>query len=112
MVLISGNDKSVPAHLVAIARCGLPAVHLPGGTQLNAPDYVTSNKLWSMGAAVERGEHSASHNGWSACLSNGRQFFVSTKYDLTHIVDRVGAGDSFAAGLIYGLATGMGRAKR
>jgi dihydroxy-acid dehydratase len=56
MVLISGNDKSVPAHLVAVARCGLPAIHLPGGTQLNAPDYVTSNKLWSMGAAVERGE--------------------------------------------------------
>jgi dihydroxy-acid dehydratase len=56
MVLISGNDKSVPAHLVAIARCGLPAIHLPGGTQLNAPDYVTSNKMWSIGAAVERGE--------------------------------------------------------
>jgi dihydroxy-acid dehydratase len=56
MVLISGNDKSVPAHLVAIARCDLPAIHLPGGTQLNAPDYVTSNKLWSMGAEVERGD--------------------------------------------------------
>jgi dihydroxy-acid dehydratase len=56
MVLISGNDKSVPAHLVAIARCNLPAIHLPGGTQLNAPDYVTSNKMWSMGTAVERGE--------------------------------------------------------
>jgi dihydroxy-acid dehydratase len=56
MVLISGNDKSVPAHLLAIARCDLPAIHLPGGTQLNAPDYVTSNKLWEMGAAVERGE--------------------------------------------------------
>jgi dihydroxy-acid dehydratase len=56
MVLISGNDKSVPAHLVAIARCDLPAVHVPGGTQLNAPDYVTSNKLWEMGAAVRRGE--------------------------------------------------------
>jgi dihydroxy-acid dehydratase len=56
MVLISGNDKSVPAHLVAIARCGLPAIHLPGGTQLNAPDYVTSNQMWPMGTAVERGE--------------------------------------------------------
>ncbi len=56
MVLISGNDKSVPAHLLAIARCGLPAIHLPGGTQLNAPDYVTSNQMWSMGADVERGE--------------------------------------------------------
>ena len=56
MVLISGNDKSVPAHLLAIARCNLPAIHLPGGTQLNAPDYVTSNHLWPMGMAVERGE--------------------------------------------------------
>jgi dihydroxy-acid dehydratase len=56
MVLISGNDKSVPAHLVAMARCDLPAIHLPGGTQLNAPDYVTSNEMWEMGAQVERGE--------------------------------------------------------
>ncbi len=56
MVLVSGNDKSVPAHLLAIARCDLPAVHVPGGTQLNAPDYVTSNEMWEMGAAVRRGE--------------------------------------------------------
>jgi dihydroxy-acid dehydratase len=56
MVLISGNDKSVPAHLLAIARCDLPAIHLPGGTQLNAPDYVTSNKVWPMGAEAERGD--------------------------------------------------------
>src|SRR5215831_7924825 len=56
MVTISGNDKSVPAHLMAIARCDLPAIHLPGGTQLNAPDYVTSDEMWPIGAAVERGE--------------------------------------------------------
>ncbi len=56
MVLISGNDKSVPAHLQAIARCDLPAVHLPGGTQLNGPDYITSDQMWALGAAVERGE--------------------------------------------------------
>jgi dihydroxy-acid dehydratase len=59
MVLISGNDKSVPAHLMAIARCDLPAIHLPGGTQLNAPDYLTSDKMWWMGAEVERGEMAA-----------------------------------------------------
>jgi dihydroxy-acid dehydratase len=59
MVLISGNDKSVPAHLLAMARCDLPAVHVPGGTQLNAPDYVTSNQMWEMGAAVRRGELAA-----------------------------------------------------
>src|SRR5215475_3888703 len=56
MVLISGNDKSVPAHLVAIARCNLPAILLPGGTQLNAPDYFTSDRTWEMGMSVERGE--------------------------------------------------------
>ena len=56
IVLVSGNDKSVPAHLMAIARCDLPAIHLPGGTQLNAPDYVTSDMTWWMGAEVERGE--------------------------------------------------------
>src|SRR5262245_28135880 len=56
MVLISGNDKSVPAHHMAMARCDLPAIHVPGGTQLNAPNYVTSNEIWAMGAAVRRGE--------------------------------------------------------
>ena len=56
MVLISGNDKSVPAHLMAIARCNLPAIHVPGGTQLNGPDYITSDQMWGLGASVQRGE--------------------------------------------------------
>jgi dihydroxy-acid dehydratase len=56
MVLVSGNDKSVPAHLIAMARCDLPAIYLPGGTQLNAPDYVTSDHMWPLGAEVERGD--------------------------------------------------------
>jgi dihydroxy-acid dehydratase len=56
MVLISGNDKSVPAHLVAIARCNIPSIHVPGGTQLNGPNYVTSDQMWGLGAAVDRGE--------------------------------------------------------
>ncbi len=56
MVLLSGNDKSVPAHLIAIARCNLPAIHVPGGTQLNAPGYFTSNKLWPLGMHVQRGD--------------------------------------------------------
>lgn len=58
-------------------------------------------------AITLRESHSANHNRWSACLFNGRKFYASTMYELTHIVDRVGAGDSFAAGLIYGLEMGM-----
>jgi 2-dehydro-3-deoxygluconokinase len=53
-----------------------------------------------------RTSHSASHNEWSACLGNRREFLVGPRYDLAHIVDRVGAGDSFAAGLIYAFVTG------
>jgi len=50
-----------------------------------------------------RESKSANSNGWSAVLHNRREFHVSRKYEITDIVDRVGSGDSFAAGLIYGL---------
>src|SRR3954451_2743167 len=55
-------------------------------------------------AITLRESKSASHNGWSACLHTGGQFFLSKQYEITHIVDRVGAGDSFAAGLIYAMS--------
>ena len=54
-------------------------------------------------AITLRESHSASHNGWSACLADGKEFLVSRHYEITHIVDRVGGGDCFAGGLIYGL---------
>jgi 2-dehydro-3-deoxygluconokinase len=54
-------------------------------------------------AITLRESKSASHNGWSACLHNGKEFLLSRKYEITHIVDRVGGGDAFAGGLIFGL---------
>jgi 2-dehydro-3-deoxygluconokinase len=50
-----------------------------------------------------RESHSADHNGWSAVMFDRKQFLSSRHYEITDIVDRVGGGDSFAAGLIYGL---------
>jgi 2-dehydro-3-deoxygluconokinase len=54
-------------------------------------------------AITLRESYSADRNGWSACLHNGHEFLVSARYEVTDIVDRVGTGDAFAAGLIYGL---------
>lgn len=54
-------------------------------------------------ALTLRQSHSASHNTWSAVLSNREGFVVSRAYEIRNIVDRVGSGDAFAAGLIYGL---------
>ncbi len=54
-------------------------------------------------AITMRESYSADHNGWSAVLNNRGEFFVSKKYDIRDIVDRVGTGDTFAAGLIYGV---------
>jgi 2-dehydro-3-deoxygluconokinase len=48
---------------------------------------------------------SADRNGWSAILFDGKDFHHSRRYEITDIVDRVGGGDSFAAGLIHGLLT-------
>jgi 2-dehydro-3-deoxygluconokinase len=54
-------------------------------------------------AITLRESRSADENGWSGCLHTGKEFLVSRHYDIRDIVDRVGSGDAFAAGLIYGL---------
>ena len=81
--------------------------------QLNVDAYreaaaeVTSKLGPSLVAITLRESHSASDNGWSAVLWDGKaqQMIQSQRYDV-RLIDRIGGGDSFAAGLIYGLATG------
>jgi 2-dehydro-3-deoxygluconokinase len=59
-------------------------------------------------AVTRREVRSASHHGWSACLFDGAtgQFYTSRRYDV-NVVDRVGGGDSFAAGLLHALRAGQ-----
>ncbi len=52
-----------------------------------------------------RGSINANHNTWGGVLWDGKTLYQSPRYDITHIVDRVGGGDSFMGGLIYGLLT-------
>jgi 2-dehydro-3-deoxygluconokinase len=54
-------------------------------------------------AITLRESKSADTNGWSACLNNRGEFLRSRRYEIHDIVDRVGSGDAFAAGLVYGL---------
>ena len=58
-----------------------------------------------------RESFTASNNGWRAMIYNGDSFYVSHRYEILPIVDRVGGGDAFSAGVIHGLANGMSQEK-
>ena len=59
-----------------------------------------------------RGSINANHNTWGGVLFDGSKLYESPRYDITHIVDRVGGGDSFMGGLIYGLLNFKGDDQR
>lgn len=59
-----------------------------------------------------RGTYSASHNSWSGVLYDGKNLYDAPTYEITDIVDRVGGGDSFVGGLIYGLLTYVDEPKK
>lgn len=83
----------------------------PGSGRLDLKDYwvaareMTDRFGLEMAAITLRKSLSASDNVWSACIYDGQEFLVSKRYTI-HIVDRVGGGDAFTSGLIYGLLSG------
>ena len=70
--------------------------------------FINGVKEWGFKYIVStlRESYNASINGWKALIYDGKEFYVSRHYDLKPIVDRVGGGDSFSAGLIHGMANG------
>ena len=104
--IILGNEEDAEKHF------GLhpEGVDVTQGHSVDAKSYLSVLKqLMDMFPRAKkvittlRGSISASHNTWSGVLYDGETLYEAPSYDITHIVDRVGGGDSFMGGLIYGL---------
>lgn len=106
--IILGNEEDAEKHF-GLHPEGVDVTH--GGTVDGDAYLSVLTQLMKMFPRAKkvittlRGSISASHNSWSGILYDGETLFKSKSYDITHIVDRVGGGDSFMGGLIYGLIT-------
>ena len=102
--IVIANEEDVQAALGMEAAVDVHSASLDHDQYRKLTEQVLERfKNLTAVAITLRESRSASHNGWSACLNDRKSFASSRHYEITHIVDRVGAGDSFAAGLIYGL---------
>ena len=106
--ILIANEEDCQMALGIAADVDVHAGTLDRGGYRGLTEKVMREYSHLKGIAVTlRESKSASHNGWSACMHDGREFRLSKTYDIAHIVDRVGAGDSFAAGLIYAMQAGL-----
>lgn len=106
--IILGNEEDAEKHF------GLhpEGLDVTAGHEVDAKSYLSVlQQLMEMFPRAKkvittlRGSISASHNTWSGVLYDGKTLYEAPTYQITHIVDRVGGGDSFMGGLIYGLLT-------
>jgi len=105
--IILGNEEDAEKHF-GIKPNGLDVIKQ--GKNVKAESFLSvckqmQNKFPRAKKVITtlRGSISASHNIWSGILFDGKNMFKSKEYQITHIVDRIGGGDSFMGGLIYGL---------
>jgi len=103
--IVIGNEEDMEK----VFGIKAPGVNVTKG-QINAEKYrFVTKKLMQrfphlkLVAITLRQSISASHNKWTGVLYDRKTFYKSTNYDISHIVDRVGAGDAFSAGFIYQL---------
>ena len=106
--LVIANEEDIQSVLgLAVEGADVTGGHLDVEAYRQVAEHITRELGPSMVAITLRESVSASDNGWSAVLvgRRGQQFHQSQRYDV-RLVDRIGGGDSFAGGLIYGLVTG------
>ncbi|HYC84868.1 MAG TPA: sugar kinase [Chryseosolibacter sp.] len=82
--------------------CGITGRNYEEACQRMMKEFPAVRKI----ASTERTSVSSSHNRICGMLWNGKALLKSKEFDLTHIVDRIGAGDAFMAGLVFGFVTG------
>jgi 2-dehydro-3-deoxygluconokinase len=105
--VVLGNEED--AHMVLGIKP--EGVDITGGHVEGAAYESVSKQIMAQFPRVKkvittlRGSVNANNNSWSGVLWDGKKLFESPQYQITHIVDRVGGGDSFMGGLIYGLLT-------
>lgn len=105
--VVIGNEEDVQDSLDLAAAADVTSGSLDHSvyealTQRVLEAFPTSSAV----AITLRESRSADINAWSACLRDADGFYLSQKYDIHDIVDRIGGGDAFAGGLIYGLIDG------
>jgi 2-dehydro-3-deoxygluconokinase len=106
--LVIANEEDIQSSLgLRVAGADVTTGTLDVGRYRQAAERVAVEFGVKQVAITLRESHSASHNGWSAVLYDVTTgaFYESQRYDVT-LVDRIGGGDSFAAGFIYGLVSG------
>ena len=107
--IILGNEEDAEK-VFGIKPKGFDVAHTGG--EVNAAEFesVCTQMMKKFPRAKKviitlRGSINANHNTWGGVLYSNGKLYQSKRYDITHIVDRVGGGDSFMGGLIYGLLT-------
>lgn len=107
--IILGNEEDAEK-VFGIKPEGFDVEHTDGEVDASAFQSVCTQLMTRFPRAKKviitlRGSINANHNTWGGVLFSEGRLYQSRRYDITHIVDRVGGGDSFMGGLIYGLLT-------
>jgi 2-dehydro-3-deoxygluconokinase len=106
--IVVGNEEDYQRSLSMKADIDVDAGSLDPALYARMTEQVLDTYPNLRAAAVTlRTSYSASHNRWQAVLRSRDRFYMSRSYEVQPIVDRVGSGDAFAAGLIFGLSSDM-----